>query len=171
MRAKPDTELDKISTYCRSLARIPNGTVAYDHLNRAWRRITREPHKKTWLHLVTTESLFMAGYSTRTFANFTLTEDDARKFADWVQASSMQPLDALQEVIGQGYKVSVTWVMDSSAFCLSIIGTEDTKPNKNSIMTTWSDDLVEVMLLAAYKHLVLCDSGPWPTKENTRRWG
>lgn len=113
----------------------------------------------------------MARFQQSTFANLTLSRDDEKKFTDWVTKERPTPEGVMSNLLADGFKVSVSWVTDSNAFCFSVIGTENTKQHRNMVMTTWSDDLAEVILLAAYKHYLVCGGGEWPSTNSGERWG
>jgi hypothetical protein len=110
-------------------------------------------------------------FNDKSFAQVQLTSADENKFTAWANDGPKNGLQAANELLGQGYKMSITWVIESNAFCVSLIGTEETAQNKNSIMTSWSDDLEECFLISAYKHLEVCNSGEWPTAANGKKWG
>lgn len=115
---------------------------------------------------------FMAGqFRNKEFASLTLSSSDEKKFLEWIAETKMTAIGSASGFLGEGYKLSVSWVVSSNAFCLSVIGTDDCSHNKDVILTNWSDDLEEVFLLAAYKHIVLADSGEWPTSKSGNKWG
>lgn len=113
----------------------------------------------------------MASKFDKTFASVRLDKADAKALEAWRAEHKLTGLDVVSQLMGDGYKVSATYIADKSSFCVSIIGTEFTKPNASSIMTAWSDDLEEAMIIGAYKHYVLCDGGSWPTQNNDQPWG
>lgn len=113
----------------------------------------------------------MARFRGSEFSTLKLERADEKKFTEWVTKENPQPFSAITEMLGQGYKVSCSFVTDQNAFCFSIVGTDNSKINRNAVMTTWSDDLEEVILMAAYKHFVMCDGNEWPTRGEEQRWG
>lgn len=114
----------------------------------------------------------MAGqFRQKTFASVSLTRGDEDKFQEWRDSGNYNAVMAMQDFTGRGYKVSITWVVDSNAFCVSVIGTDDCSHNKDTILTSWSDDLEEAVMIAAYKHFEMCGDGSWPTNANGQRWG
>lgn len=121
--------------------------------------------------LAKTEDEAMARFRNMSFSTLRLEDRHTADFKHWVEQQKIDPLSVITELTGQGYKVSCSWVDESNAFCLSIIGTENTKVNRDVVMTTWSDDLEEVICLAGFKHMVVCDSGEWPITNNDTRWG
>lgn len=113
----------------------------------------------------------MARFNQSVFASISLTSQDKKAFEDWLAKSKASPLETAEYLIGLGFKISISFVVDQSAFCLSLIGTDSTKQHNGMVMTSWSDDLNEVIMIAAYKHCVMCNEGPWPTRDNSQRWG
>jgi hypothetical protein len=113
----------------------------------------------------------MARFNGSVFSTLRLEPAQEKEFTAWVVSNHIEPLEMLQEFLGQGFKVSVSYVVDQNAFCLSVIGTEATKQHKGQVMTSWSDDLTEVILIAAFKHIIVCDNGAWPIAESGSRWG
>jgi len=110
-------------------------------------------------------------YNAMSFAALSLTSADEKKYRDWAVDNTSDAQSLINGFCSQGYKVSITWVVESNAFCVSVIGTEDCIANKRAILTSWSDDILEALSIAVYKHVVMCDSGDWPTQDNTQRWG
>ena len=120
--------------------------------------------------LPTSEDLKMA-FSNATFASVRLDGSEEKKFADWAKNLNTPLPELLNQFLGRGYKLSVTWVSKSNAFCVSVIGTPESRVNDNVIMTSWSDDLEEAFLIAAYKHFEVCGDDVWPTTNSSQRWG
>ena len=110
-------------------------------------------------------------YKQKTFAALTIDANRAKDYAEWAGKNAMGIAEIAENFLGEGYKLSIVWVTDSNAFCLSVIGTDDMRVNADAIMSSWSDDLEETFMIAAYKHFVLCDNGEWPTANNGSRWG
>lgn len=112
-----------------------------------------------------------ARFAQSVFATLTVSRDDEKQFTAWVSKEKPTTEGIMSHLLGEGFKISISWVVDNNAFCLSIIGTDNTRQHKNMVMTTWSDDLAEVILLAGYKHFVICGGGEWPSSGTTERWG
>ena len=113
----------------------------------------------------------MAPFKQSEFAALTLTSDHEKQFNEWVTAENMNGHDAMQALLEQGFKLSISWVLDQSAFCFSVIGTDATKKHQNMVMTSWSDDMDEVACIALFKHAVICGGDTWPTRHDGPRWG
>lgn len=113
----------------------------------------------------------MARWQQSTFAALSLSRDDEKKFTAWVSQNKPTAEGTISELLGAGFKISISWVTDSNAFCMSVIGTDETKQHRSMVMTTWSDDLAEVIIMAGYKHFVVCGGGEWPAANKGERWG
>lgn len=111
-------------------------------------------------------------FSNREFSTLSLSEGDKKQLYEWADKETITPLDCATELGLAGYKLSFTWVDDQQSWCVSLIGTETSKPNQDKIMTSWSNDLGEAVIIGYYKHVVMCDSGSWPVRaDNEGRWG
>jgi hypothetical protein len=105
------------------------------------------------------------------FSSLALLAEDEKKFTAWVSKENPIAMDILRSFTEQGFKVSLVYVIEQNSFCFSVIGTEDTKLHKKMILTSWSDQIEEAILIAAYKHFIMCDSGAWPVGRTGTRWG
>lgn len=110
-------------------------------------------------------------FNSKEFCALSLSKQDKTDFEQWLEKKVVSQQDAAGYFLENGYKLSCTWVRDSNAFCLSVIGTDDCHINQDAIMTSWSQDYVEVHQLALYKHVELCNEGEWPTQTSGERWG
>ena len=67
------------------------------------------------------------------------------------------------------YKVSLTFVENSNAWCVTVTGKEDAKFNSKSSLTTWSEDPLEGLVMAFFKVTVIFEGGVWKTRTESRR--
>lgn len=121
--------------------------------------------------LAPTKGDAMARFNQAVFASVQLGRDDEKKFHEWLEKEKVHPVESVQRLLSDGFKISCSWISAQSSFCFSIIGTEETKKHAGVVMTTWADDLEEVMCLAAYKHYAVCGGDEWPTQADGTRWG
>lgn len=75
----------------------------------------------------------------------------------------------LSDFAEKDYKISMSFVENSQAWCISITGKEDAKFNSSSTLTTWSDDPMDGLAMAHFKVFVVFNGGVWKTKEQSRR--
>jgi hypothetical protein len=137
-----------------------------------WRAGTSHlPPNRASFRIVKTGVEAMAGYGDFTFSTLRVEPEDTPAFEKWLEGNSANPLTVLEEFAGDGFKVSVTYVTDQNSFCVTVVGTKETKRHDKMGMSSWSDDLGEALSMAWYKHFVMCDGGEWPTKGHGKRWG
>lgn len=127
------------------------------------------PGNEFWIF--PTERSAMARFGNMVFVNFALSAQDEKAFTDWLAKSKLNLGDLLEELAGQGFKLSATFVGDQAAYCFTLVGTDATKQHKDKCMSSWADNLAEAVAIGYYKHVVLCDSGAWPESASGSRWG
>lgn len=138
---------------------------------RSFHTYTRLPSADVIFQICKKEYEAMARFNQSTFAALTLTREQERELQSWITKHDVSALDTLTKLTGDGFKVSISWVAEQNAFCFSIIGTNNTKLHRDMVMTSWSDDLEEVILIGGYKHYVICDGDTWPAQNTGQRWG
>ena len=106
------------------------------------------------------------------FVNVRLTEDDKPRFKSWAGENLDDLGTFLSELIGSDYKLSMNLDLRNDCYIVAVTGTTENRVNKSLCMTSRASDLVEAILIALYKHFVLCESGSWgePTSGVTD-WG
>jgi len=118
------------------------------------------------------EELAMAPKSwQKEFAALPLSEKDKAPLQLFAEEHENNVLEALENLLGMGYKISVLWSDASSAFIVSVIGTEETKHNGDKVLSSFSSDLTECIFMAGYKVGVLAKNGEWPTAADSGKWG
>lgn len=125
----------------------------------------------TWFTIVEKKVHYMAKFTPATFATLRLTKDDEKDFTDWASKLKVSPVDLLVDLTGRGFKVSAAWIDDQNSFVVSLIGTDRTKLHQGMVLTSWSNDLGEAIVITAYKHLVVCNEQAWPVEQSGDRWG
>lgn len=113
----------------------------------------------------------MAGFGNFTFSTLRIEGDDVAIFEKWFEETVVNPLEVMEQFTGDGFKLSVTYVIDQNSFCVTVVGTKDTKLHAQQGMSSWSDDLAEALAISWFKHYKLCAAGEWPTKGRGQRWG
>lgn len=115
---------------------------------------------------------YMSYTNNWTFANVRMTKADLPRLREFMQNYDDDPVAAILDVLGSGYKVSISWLDEQQSFVVTLTGTERSKHNQQTSMTTWSDDLQEAFAMAAFKHFVLCEAQEWQDYENaSQNWG
>lgn len=131
-----------------------------------------QPHNtRINMKIVLEETNIVAAFGNKKFAQLSLDVSREAELTAWVTGEGIQVWDLLTNLLNDGYKVSLVWVYKQSSFCVSIMGTDDSKHNQDAILTSWSDDLEDALLIGGFKHYVICDGGKWPLQDTSRRWG
>jgi len=107
------------------------------------------------------------------FVALPLTEDEKKAFKHQYEQTPNLRLDKLDELLKNGYKVSLNY--DTSNNCIQVALTckEPNSPNFNYVMSSRSPDVWQAISLALYKHYDLCDDEDWgaETREDGRSFG
>lgn len=101
--------------------------------------------------------------------DYRMSDDELTAFDKWVKDKSVDPTAQLIELAGMSYKISLTYVENSEAWCISLTGREDAKFNSKTTLTTWADDPVEGIYMAAFKATQIFKGGKWQTKTQSKR--
>lgn len=100
-----------------------------------------------------------------------LSPDVRPQIEAWYKATGLNAFELLEELGNEGYKISVRYVIDSSAWCVSLSGNSDTMHNDNKTLTSWAADLEEAIAMSAYKHRVIFHSAAWTSDATPSSWG
>lgn len=101
--------------------------------------------------------------------DYRLSEQQLEEFDTWVATHKPTPQGCLIGLAEKEYKVSLTFVENSEAWCISVTGKQDAKFNSASTLTTWSDEPFEGIVMAYFKVFVVFEGGVWKTKTQSRR--
>lgn len=101
--------------------------------------------------------------------DYRLNDTELDAFEVWFEKQAPNPTETLIALAEKSYKVSLTYVENSSAWCVSITGQKDAKFNASSTLTTWADEPLEGLYMAFYKAMVVFEGGVWKTKTTSRR--
>lgn len=116
-------------------------------------------------------NLRMADNWKKTFAAIPLTDTHREPLNLYRDEMEGNPLAAIEDLLGLGYKVTVTWSEASTAFIVSVVGTSETKHNSDKVLSSFSDDLEECLFMAAFKVIRVAEGREWPTQAESARWG
>jgi len=105
------------------------------------------------------------------FVTHTLSKAEKEDFNSWWEATSADTFTLLDEMALDGYKVTVNWDERNSCYSCFITGTGSSCPNYGFILSGRSDNTMEALGIALYKHIALFKRGKWPEKDSTSRWG
>lgn len=106
------------------------------------------------------------------FVEIKLDKEDKKPLAEYMKELNDDPVEMLTAISALGYKVSVSWVDKQNSFVVSVSGRKDTKYNNGLSVSSWSDNLIEAIGMAAYKVIKLTDSGDWKEHATeSSNWG
>jgi hypothetical protein len=106
------------------------------------------------------------------FVNIKVAPDQKSDFLKWAKTAQDDLGTFLINLVGAGYKLSANCDEQNDCFIVAVTGTQASRENRGLCVTSRSDDLIEAILLAMYKHFVICDSGSWGApEERNDSWG
>lgn len=106
------------------------------------------------------------------FIDVKLETEDKPKLEKFAKEYKLDVEAILTEISAMGYKLSISYVDKQNSFVVSVSGNDRTKHNNGCTMTSWSDDVIEALFMAAYKVIVVTDRGIWSEyATDTSNWG
>lgn len=105
------------------------------------------------------------------FANVRLSKDDKAAFEQWATEHVPDAFDLLDAVVNSGVKASYSWSESVDAFSFSLTGMDERSANFHVVMTSKADNFQEALMLALYKHYVVCGEQDWPIDQQENSWG
>ncbi len=105
------------------------------------------------------------------FAEIRLTKDDKASFERWATENLADAPDLLDALVNSGIKVGYSWSDYNDCYSFSLTDLDEKSQNAHVVMTSRADNFQEAMMIALYKHYVLCDGGLWPVKSQESDWG
>lgn len=73
----------------------------------------------------------------------------------------------LEQIVGDGYKVSLTYMFDNNAFIFTITTTDNITHTSKSFVSNWASTVYDAVLIGHYKLYVVWDGGQWFEKQNS----
>jgi hypothetical protein len=101
--------------------------------------------------------------------DYRLSDEQLAEFDAWIAKQAADPTTVLTELATLSYKISLTYVENSEAWCASITGKPDAKFNSATTLTSWADEPLEALYMGAFKVFVVFNRGKWATKAQSRR--
>ena len=95
------------------------------------------------------------------FVAIRLHREDEKKVNAFGDPKDNDIQSMLSDITSHGYKVSLAWVDKQNAYVFTVSGTDNTKYNKQTSMSSWSDDLYQAVVLGAYKMEIITKWGDW----------
>jgi hypothetical protein len=107
-----------------------------------------------------------------TFVNLRLSTDQKPAFEKWAENNQADMFTYLVGMVEDGYKISINLDANNDCIIVAVTGTDGNRVNRGRCMTSRSRDAIEALLMAIFKHVVLCDGGDWGEGEDkTSDWG
>lgn len=106
-----------------------------------------------------------------TFVSVELSNDQDKQFDSWYEDNLPDMQEWVTNVLNDGYKLSVSYHDDSDMVIVTLSGKPEQRVNGRCSMTTWGRDFFEGVMLACYKHFVVCDGGTWADYAVKRKRG
>lgn len=107
------------------------------------------------------------------FISLPLLADQKESFIAWSQEASADVEIFVAQLLGTGYKLSMT--LDATNNCIIATATckEERSPNNGYAMSSRSDTWLEALLMTVYKTVVLYPEreGGWPKNTRNDSWG
>ena len=105
------------------------------------------------------------------FVNIRISADEKPAFDSWAEKQAKRVWEMIQSLADSGYKLSISPDLENSCYIATLTGTKHAVRNKNKAISSRSDDVIEAILLSAYKHVVLFGEGEWEGEQRQNNWG
>lgn len=99
------------------------------------------------------------------FVDVPLTDEDKASLAEG-HFEAADAFSFLEEMVEDGYKVSVSQDAKNSCYVASATGRRPDDPNNGYTLTGRGPDVVGSLASLAYKHITLCERGAWSNRAN-----
>lgn len=106
-----------------------------------------------------------------TFVNITLTQADAKRFAEWFNEYETSLFTILGDVVSDTYKLSLSYDYDNVCYIATLSATKNSSDNEKSSLSARSAEATEALGLVIYKHVVMCEAGNWQEHSQPANWG
>lgn len=113
----------------------------------------------------------MAKFQQAEFIDCNLTKDDEKKVAEFIQKRKGDMAQMIADICAEDLKISIGFYPEHESFAVFLNPTDNNRKNKGKLLSAWSDDPVEAVFLAGYKHFEKFESGTWSSTEKKARWG
>lgn len=105
------------------------------------------------------------------FADVPIAGKDKPMVETWFQENEPDYFTMLDTLFEEGYSVKLRYSSQTASHVASIIGSQETVPNDNIILTGHAETSFEALGIVLYKHFVLSDAGEWSRQTTDGRWG
>ena len=95
------------------------------------------------------------------FVNLDLVEKDKKAIKNGKLLSESQAVSFILSCLDDGYKFSCSWDEKYSCYVIALTGNTQDCENAGFTMTSRHSDFLTAVSSMSYKHVDLCDRGPW----------
>lgn len=129
-------------------------------------------HYESWVHkMANKKSSAQSNWSTIEFINQSLSEPQRKDFKSWYATEGERVPDLIGQAMVDDYRLSCSWDDNNQCFIATLTGKQDQRFNASKALSARSDDWLEAMALALYKHLVIFKGGQWSGETTRNNWG
>lgn len=101
------------------------------------------------------------GQDWKGFVDITLSDKDRELMAGWAASGEWEPFEALDALLGGGYKVSLAVHPASGSVIATLTCRAEDDPNFGYALSAFGPDPEGALMCVSYKHFVMCESGAW----------
>ncbi len=105
------------------------------------------------------------------FVQCSLNANERNDFQRWLDEEGARNEMWIEDLTALGYKISLSYVSTRAAYCVSLTNKDPKSINVGGIVTSWSSDWREALLLGAYKISVVLPTSSWKELHDKAAWG
>jgi hypothetical protein len=106
------------------------------------------------------------------FVALRLTEEQKPQFLSWAEDNAPDAFTHIEHMVSDGYKISINMDANNDCVIVAVTGTDNNRTNRGLCMTSRAGDAIEALMMALYKHIILCDGGSWgDIEQRASDWG
>lgn len=101
------------------------------------------------------------------FTSVPVSESDAGDIERWAETADVDAL--MDALIGDGYKINLSLVDRGETVMVGVNGAYDRcGANAGLFLSAYAPDIRQALVVALYKHFVICQGGDWPRPDTAR---
>lgn len=105
------------------------------------------------------------------FVTIRLQKSDKKGLETWAESIDHDLQTLYDFACDDNLKMTLTYSEKQSSWCFTLTRGDADKHQKNTSMTSWSDDPIEAQYMGFYKHVVISQRGEWVGEDNSQVWG
>jgi len=103
------------------------------------------------------------------FINIRIDDHDKLLFEEWSSNNAQQGIEILDDLMGQGVKLGFSYDRENACYIATLTGALVVGSNERYCVTSRAGSLVDVIQLAAFKHVVIADGDYGSFRPSTGR--